>query len=61
MRPLNDKYAYYSVLLSQVEVLVVMAGGAPRESMLNGAVNSLRNGFHVTSIRGLSAAFTFSN
>jgi len=41
-----------------------MAGGAPRESMLNGAVNSLREMLewmiHVTSIRGLSAALTFN-
>ena len=63
--------AYYSVLLSQVEVLVVChhlnfcdGWKSTRESMLNGAVNSLREMWermiHVTSIRGLSAASTFN-
>jgi len=62
--------AYYSVLLrskcllSTTTTIFVMAGGAPRENMLNRAVNSLREMMeqmiHVTSIRDLSSPLTFN-
>jgi hypothetical protein len=51
-------------MLSITTNIFVMAGGAPWENMLNGAVNSLREIWeriiYVTSIHGLSAVLTFN-